>query len=147
MPRQFFKGEITRAYFRVLAKIGFHYALKYIPTITGNEGAFRGLRDFIRHRTGDASQFLSSCETVSNSSGPPGHVLTAVVAPDSPIIVNMQFLAGCKTALPQWRLILGDNPTMVFVRQAQVSAHFFAYAQRDDGQLIGGEVVTLGVAG
>lgn len=30
---QFFAGEITPAYFRALAKIGFHYALKYIPAI------------------------------------------------------------------------------------------------------------------
>jgi hypothetical protein len=145
--QQFFKGEITLAYFRVLAKIGFHYALKYIPTIKGNEGAFRALRDFIRHGTGDASQFLSSCETVSNPSGPLGHVLTAVAAPDSPIVVNMQFFAGCKTALPQWRLILGDNPTVLFVEQPQVSAHFFAYTQRDAGQLTGGEVVALSLAG
>ena len=33
----------------------------------------------------------------------------------SPIVVNMQFFADCKTALPQWRLILGDNPTVLFV--------------------------------
>jgi hypothetical protein len=146
IPQQFFKGEITPAYFRALAKIGFHYALKYIPTITGNEGTFRALRDFIRHGTGDASQFLSSCETVSSPSGPPGHVLTVVAAPDNPIIVNMQFFAGCKTALPQWRLILGHNPTVLFVEQAQVSAHFFAYTQRDGCQLTGGEVVALSVA-
>lgn len=147
VPQQFFKGEVTPVYFRALAKIGFHYALKYIPTIKGNEGAFRALRDFIRHGTGAASQFLCSCETVSNPAGPPGHVLAAIAAPDSPMVVNMQFFAGCKTALPQWRLILGDNPTVFFVEQAQVSVHFFAYTQLDDGQLKGGEVVALSVAG
>ena len=41
VTRQFSKGEFGPAYFRALAKIGFHYALRYIPTITGNEGAFR----------------------------------------------------------------------------------------------------------
>jgi hypothetical protein len=44
IPRQFFKGEFGPAYFRALAKIGFHYALRYIPTITGNEDAFQSLR-------------------------------------------------------------------------------------------------------
>ena len=66
---------------------------------------------------------------------------------DNPIVVNMQFFVGCKTALPQWRLILGDNPTVLFVERAQVSAHFFAYTQRDDCKLTGGDVVTLSVAG
>jgi hypothetical protein len=38
---------------------------------------------------------------------------------------------------------LGDNPTVLFIEHAQVSAHFFAYSQRDGGQLTGGEVVRL----
>jgi hypothetical protein len=114
VSHQFFTGEVGPAYFRALAKIGFHYALRYIPTITGNEGAFRALREFIREGTGNHKQFLTKCDTVSNPSGPPGHVLTAIANPESPIVVNMQFFAGCKTALPQWRLILGDNPTVIF---------------------------------
>ena len=147
MPRQRFLVEITPVYLRALAKIGFHYALKYIPTIMGNEGAFRALRDFIRYGTGDASQFLSSCEPVSNPSGPPGHVLAAVAATDSPILVTMQFFAASGTPLPQWRLILGDNPSALFIERAQVSAHFFSYSLGDSGRLKGGEVFTLRVAG
>ena len=53
-------------------------------------------------------------------------------------------LAGCKTALPQWQLILGENPTVLFV--GQVSAHFFAYTEEEDGRLTGGEIVPLRVA-
>ena len=143
VPQQFFKVEITPAYFRALAKIGFHYALKYVPTITGSEGAFGPLRDFIRYGTGNASHFLSPCETATNPNGPPGHLLTAVAAPDNPIVVNMQFFSGCNDTLPQWRLILGDNPTVLFLEQPQVSAHFFPYKEGDRGQLTGGEVVTL----
>jgi hypothetical protein len=56
----------------------------------------------------------------------------------------MQFFAGCKTELPQWRLVLGDNPTEVYVEQA--SAHFFSYAQEGDGRLTGGEVVAMRLA-
>jgi hypothetical protein len=138
---QIFRGKLGPAYFRTLAKIGFHYALKYIPTITSNEGAFRPLREFIRRGIGDAGQFLSSCDTVSNPNGPPGHVLTAVARTHADIVVNMQFFAGCKVALPQWRLILGPNPTTLFVNQ--VSAHFFAYSEDGDGRLKGEQVVTL----
>src|ERR1017187_7850241 len=95
VSQQFFTGEAGVAYFRALAKIGFHYALKYVPTITGNEGAFRALREFIKDGIGDHDHFLTMCDTASNPSGPRGHVLTAVANPDSPIVVNMQFFAGC----------------------------------------------------
>ena len=141
---QIFTGEITPGYFRALAKIGFHYALKYIPTITGGEDSFRPLREFIRHGVGESGQFLSSCEHVSDPAGPPGHVLTAVAMPDSMIVVNMQFFSGCKTRLPQWRLILGPNPTVLHVEQA--SAHFFGYDRDGDGRLIGGETIEMRVA-
>jgi hypothetical protein len=141
VSQQFFTGEAGVAYFRALAKIGFHYALKYVPTITGNEGAFRALREFIKDGIGDHDHFLTMCDTASNPSGPRGHVLTAVANPDSPIVVNMQFFAGCKTALPRWRLILGNNPTVLFVEQ--VSAHFFAYTEEEDGHLTGGEIRRL----
>lgn len=141
VPQQSFKGEFGPAYFRALAKIGFHYALRYITTITGNEGEFRDLRSFIRDGVGDRRQFLTECKATLKPDGPPGHILTAVANPNSPIIVNLQFFAGGKTELPLWRLVLGDNPTALYVKQA--SAHFFSYTQEEDGRLTGGEVVPL----
>jgi hypothetical protein len=145
VPRQFFKGEFGPTYFRALAKIGFHYALRYIPTITGKEGAFRALREFIRYGNGDPAQFVSSCEHVSDAAGPPGHVLTAIANSGGPIVVNMQFFTGCKIQLPQWRLLLGDNPTILYIEQA--AAHFFSYVQEQDGRLTGGDVITMSVVG
>ena len=56
----------------------------------------------------------------------------------------MQFFAGCKVALPQWTLVLGENPTVLFVEQ--VSAHFFAYTEGDNSRFTGGEIVPLRVA-
>ena len=144
VPAQFFRGECSAAYLRALAEIGFHYALRYIPTITGNEGAFRAVRDFIKDGVGDHQQFLSECESVLNPDGPPGHVLTALATPQSLIAVNMQFFAGCKTQLPQWRIVLGNNPTALYVEQT--SAHFFSYTQEEDGRLTGGEAIVLRLA-
>lgn len=140
---QIFVGEFTPEYFRALAKIGFHYALKHIPTITGSETVFRPLREFIRDGTGDPAQFLSSCNHVSDPARPAGHLLTAVATPDS-MIVTMQFFSGCKTALPRWCLILGPNPAAPYVRQT--SAHFFTYTREEDGRLTGGEIVVLPLA-
>ena len=53
----------------------------------------------------------------------------------------MQFFAGCKISLPRWRLVLGDNPTVVVAEQA--SAHFFAYAEEQDGRLTGGKTILV----
>jgi len=78
---QIISGRVGPEYFRALAKIGFHYALKYIPTIVGNEGAFRALREFIMHGIGNYEQFLTSCETIRTQDGPPGHILTAIAPP------------------------------------------------------------------
>jgi hypothetical protein len=133
-----FKGEVGGAYFQTLAKVGFHYALRYIPTIFGNENAFRPLREFIRYGAGEREQFLIEYKTALNPEGPPGHLLTAVANPGSPIVVNMQFFVGCKIDLPEWQLTLGDNPTALFVEQS--SAHFFSYIKDEDGRLFGGEI-------
>lgn len=75
---QIISGRVGPEYFRALAKIGFHYARRYIPTIIGNQGAFRALREFIRHGIGDPEQFLTPCETIRTQDGPPGHILTAI---------------------------------------------------------------------
>ncbi|HKW97191.1 MAG TPA: hypothetical protein VJN43_05615 [Bryobacteraceae bacterium] len=144
VPRQFFKCQLSPAYFRALAKIGFHYALRYIPTITGHEGVFRALRDFIKDGIGDHHQFLTEWKAAFNPDGPPGHILTTVANPNKPIVVNMQFFAGCEAPLPQWRLVLGDNPTALYVEQT--SAHFFSYTREEGGRLTGGKVVVMSVA-
>jgi len=141
IPQQLFAVEITPNYLRALCKIGFHYALKYISTITGGEEAFRPLREFIRDGSGDGQQFLNSCKAATYSPGPPGHCLTVVAKPDNDIIVNMQFFVGCKSALPQWQLTLGPNPRRL--HGTQVFSHLFAYTQETDGRLRGGEVIPL----
>jgi len=134
-----FRGEVTFAYFRALAKIGFHYALTHIPTIVGHEPEFRPLREFIRHGTGDPDQFLQRIDKTPTTNGPPGHVLTAVAVPDR-IAVNMQLFIGCNVSLPQWSLVI-PNPTVLVV--TQTVAHYFAYVIDADGSLRGGEVVEL----
>ena len=136
---QVFRGEVTLAYFRTLAKIGFHYALTHIPTIAGNEPEFRPLREFIQHGTGDPGQFLQRLDETPATNGTPGHVLTAVAVPDR-IDVNMQFFIGCEVSLHQWSLVI-PNPTAIVV--TQTVAHYFPYIIGSDGSLRGGEAVEL----
>jgi hypothetical protein len=93
---QVLKGEVTPAYFRTLAKIGFHYVLTHIPTIVGNEPKFHPLREFIRFGTGDPRRFVHRLNKAPNTNGPPGHVLAAIAVPDN-ITVNMQFLSAVKS--------------------------------------------------
>ena len=138
---QMFRAEVTLAYFRALAKIGFHYVLTHIPTIVGNEPEFRALREFVRHGTGDPNRYLHRLDKTPDTKGPPGHVLTAVATQES-ITVNMQFFIGCGVRLPQWCLVI-PNPTVLVV--TQTVAHYIPYIVADDGSLRGGEVVELTV--
>ncbi len=131
-PRQVFRVEITKAYYRALAKIGFHYALQYVRTITGAEAEFAPLRMFIRRGQGEREQFLAPCEHPKLLNGPPSHLLTSVCRAGAPIVVNMQFFVGCPE-LSQWRLVLGSNPTRILTDQPQTSAHLFTYTQTDTG--------------
>ena len=145
VQRQLFVGRVGPAYFRALAKIGFHYALRHIPTISGREEDFVALREFIRNGVGNPGAFLTTQAPVSyGSSGPRGHMLAAIANPDGQIVVNMQFFIGVDASLPRWQLVLGSNPTILLVKQA--SAHLFTYSKEDDGRLTGGEIVELSVA-
>ena len=101
VPASFSRASTTPHISGRLRRSAFITRLRYIPTITGNEGAFRAVRDFIKDGAGDHRQFISQCEPALNPDGPSGHVLTVVATPESPLIVNMQFFAGCKTELPQ----------------------------------------------
>ncbi len=134
-----FRGEVTVAYFRALAKIGFHYVLAHIPTVVGGEPEFRALREFIRRGIGEPNQFLHRLDATPTTNGPPGHVLTAVAMKGS-VTVNMQFFMGCEVSLPQWSLVI-PNPTVLVITQKV--AHYYPYVVAEDGSLRGGEVIEL----
>ena len=101
----------------------------------------RDLRDFIRDGDGHHYQFLTECKASLNPDGPPGHILTAVANPGGPIIVNLQFFAGCKGRASAVAACPGRQSDSLYVEQA--STHFFSYTQEEDGQLTGGEIVAL----
>jgi hypothetical protein len=46
-------------YWRGIAKIGFHYALKVFPEFSGDEPGFLGIKRFIQHGEGDWRPFVS----------------------------------------------------------------------------------------
>ena len=52
-----FTVEVTNRYFRAIAKIGFHYFLKFTDLFTGAEPCFSGLRTFIT-QGGDVEEFV-----------------------------------------------------------------------------------------
>ena len=49
--------RVSPAHFRAVAKIGFHYALKMFPDLTGMEAEFAPIKDFI-WAGGDVTQFV-----------------------------------------------------------------------------------------
>ena len=136
---QLFVGRITPSYFRALAKIGFHYALKNVPTIVGNEPEFGAVREFIRSGSGEAGQFFRSLDRPPHTGKVVGHLL-AVTAVPGDIVVNMWLFWGFEISLPQWSLRI-PKPTTPIVSQSV--AHHFPYITAEDGSMKGGVVVEL----
>ncbi len=128
-----FTTQVRPAYFRALAKIGFHYALKYIPSITGNEACFKPLREFIRDGVGEPNQFLRHGD-FDSSSNFFGHIITAVASP-AEISIRMAFYVGTKVSLKQWCLRM-PNPLQV----QTISAHRFLYNKNNEGWWVGGKI-------
>ena len=100
------------------------------------------MREFIWNGSGDTSEFLRWQDSAANSSVHPGHCLIVEANPNS-IFAKMQFFIGCDSALPQWILRLGPNPSTSKGLVLQASAHFFAYTREADGRFKGGKAVKV----
>jgi hypothetical protein len=136
-----FKGRVDLSYFRALAKIGFHYTLKYIPSITGSESCFNLLRNFIKHGSGDPNKFLSPANPLKRFAESRGHLLTCAILPSGEIVSTFQFFVGSEAPLPRWELSVGQYPGLLTTYY--FSGHFFSLTSTQDGSLKGGEIISL----
>jgi hypothetical protein len=136
-----YKGRVDLSYFRALAKIGFHYTLKYIPNITGGESCFSPLRNFIKHGSGDPNKFLSPGNSLKRFDERPGHLLTCAILPSGEIVSTFQFFVGSEPPLPRWQLSIGQYPGLLTIYC--FSEHFFTLTPTSNGSLKGGEIISL----
>ncbi len=136
-----FEGTVDVEYFRALAKIGFHYTLKYIPGITGGESQFTNLRGFIRHGSGDRDGFLKPRSSLKRFDGKQGHLLTSKILLTGDIVSKFQFFVGSEPPLPQWELSVGRYPGVLKI--ACFSGHFFTLIPDASGGFKGDEIIQL----
>ena len=125
------KLVITSKFFRAIAKIGFHYLLKHLPSFRGDEDFFGDIRRFIMEG-GDVSQFVTwegedqILGDVKNGLVPPvySHIVTAA-AKTREIVCRLQFFLGPDSIPPVYRVRIGSNNTSPLYTAD--SGHFFGY--------------------
>ncbi len=119
---------VSPAHFRAVTKIGFHYALKMFPDLTGTEAEFGPIKDFI-WAGGDVAQFVQqrADQFVKNFDRMRPtqwmHIL-AVERTYDLILAHAQFFAGPGIVPPPYVIRIGRNPGRIVSRR-EVRAHQF----------------------
>ena len=119
---------VSPAHFRAVAKIGFHYALKMFPDLTGLESEFVPIKDFI-WAGGNVAQFVQqrADQFVRNFKRMRPtkwmHIL-AVERTYNIILAHAQFFAGPGILPPPYIIRIGRNPAKIVSRRV-VHAHQF----------------------
>lgn len=106
-------AKIGGRYLRGLAKLAFHYALWAVPSLSGHEGHFRSIRDYIRWGSGEGRHFVQLngeqfVERIRQGMVPevPCHFLMVNATPVG-IATSLQFFVGAPDHLfPPARITL-----------------------------------------
>jgi hypothetical protein len=122
--------EVTDRYFRAIAKIGFHYALKHFPHFRGDEETFAGIRDFIMNG-GSIPDYVTwsqkqVIEQIKAGYTPVtfGHVILAR-ANEHLVWCRLQFFLGPDTVPLVYTVALARNrPAVIY---DITSGHSFCY--------------------
>ncbi len=120
---------VSPAHFRAVAKIGFHYALKMFPDLTGLEPEFGPVKDFIWAGTGQVDdfvrqrpdQFVRNFRTHRPTKWM--HIL-AVERTYDVILAHAQFFAGPGIVPPPYAIRIGRSPSRIVSRR-EARAHYF----------------------
>jgi hypothetical protein len=119
---------VSPAHFRAVAKIGFHYALKMFPDLTGMESELAPIKEFI-WAGGDVAQFVQqrSDQFVKNFERERPtkwmHIL-AVERTYDLILAHAQFFAGPGIVPPPYVIRIGRDPARI-IRRRESRAHQF----------------------
>lgn len=134
-PRQIdiiVKVQVTSAFFRAVAKIGFHYALKVFPDLRGTEPEFDPIKEFI-WSGGDFNDFVRQREKPVFADFRVGyrpiswaHILLAERSYEA-LSVYAQFFVGPHSMPVTYEIKLGRNPSRI-AAAPEVRAHIFLYA-------------------
>jgi hypothetical protein len=124
------RAAISPQYLRAVAKIGFHFFLKYYTQFSGFEDEFEEIKRFIY--TGAANRLLVSPLRepfvrelkVGGRLNRWGHLLSAECS-EQGIEARVQFFAGPQVQSIVWRVLIGKNPARIVYKQAVGYAFFY----------------------
>lgn len=133
---------MTQAYFRAVAKIAFHYALKIFPDLTGLEPEFSPIKKFI-WEGGEIEQFVRQTkgqfvENFQHGYRPTQwmHIL-AVERTYQRIFAHAQFFAGPQSLPPPYKISIGRNPSRIVSRPEQRAHQFVILDPTTNSGIVG----------
>jgi hypothetical protein len=130
---------ISHLYARAIAKIGFHYVLRFCPHLTGREPEFERIVRYIGRGEGSWKDILvfpdrQFAYQIANGARPRvwGHCFGAEFPPGGNIVSRVQFFVGPDYLPPSWGVRIGPNPSLVDPRQG-IGHHAYYYKVKTDG--------------
>ena len=143
----------TDLHARALAKIAFHYLLKFWgETYKGSEEAFAEIRAFIQGKsppTVSWRKYVSFGEKgIASLKGVPaysGHMI-ALDRAENKLEARIRFYLGAEEPSWTWRIFLGHHPSKIIVPDARL-AHSLLYYEKPRGQFDGELVETPMIKG
>ena len=123
------KAEISEKYVRAIAKIGFHFFLKYFPTFSGFEPELDDIKRFIYE--GKATRevvrrvdepFLKDLQQRGARLNKWCHLLSAE-SDEKGIEARIQFFAGPEVLPLVWSIVISTNPS----KHVQSTGYAFVY--------------------
>ena len=123
------KAPISEKYLRAIAKVGFHYFLKYFPHFSGLEPEFDDIKQFIYHGTATRTIVHRVDEPFLKILQQPGarlnrwcHLLSAQSDANG-IEARMQFFAGPQVQPLVWSVSISNKPST----HVQSTGYAFVY--------------------
>ena len=123
------RAPISKEYLRAVAKVGFHYFLKYIPHFTGLEPEFDDIKQYIYEGIGDRpfvrpvdEPFLRDLQQEGARLNKWAHLLSAQSS-ESGIEARIQFFAGPEVNPIVWSIVFDRKPS----KHVQATGHVFMY--------------------
>jgi hypothetical protein len=141
------KAVISPLYLRAIAKIGFHYFLKYFPHFTGLEPEFDEIKRYIYEGKADrvmvrplGEPFLRDLQQEGARLNKWAHLLSAESTPNG-IEARIQFFAGPEVSPIVWSILFTKKPSPYI----QATGHVFVYFDepRDGYDGVRGDLIAV----